>query len=735
MSWQKTFVTAAVLGGLVPWSPPPAFCSQADANSTEGENLRTYFGKPYIVTASRLSESPDHALKSVTVITREDIARQQAVTVEEVLRNVPGVSVQSSGGTYGSAVDVRLRGADTDQVLVMIDGVQVNSTWLALFSFSDLPVDNVERIEVVRGPASALYGSDAVGGVINIISKRGQGSFSPTLVLEGGSLGTARAAATVGGGAGALDYSLTLSRLRSDGLGNRDGYDNTSFSGRLGVRASKNKTISLASRYTDGRKQIPYDFKSACDEFWNCTNFQTNDPNNSLENRLIDLSLRLAHDVGERWDYSVVLGQVNGTLLNSNDADPDPRFSMADPDTVIPYVPTIQRTSLNTRRSTAETQHNLRLMPWGVTSLGIEAELEEAEREDFSNFTDPDPQFTSVDVDRTNVAYFAQQKFELGPPTPGPDWKEDQDGALLRLARSAEISASAALGIRVDDNSQFGAEASPKAAAGISFGKMGTSVAIMWSQSFNAPSLTDLYFPGFSNPDLKPEISSTTELTLRQKLLGHRTEERLSRAMSHVADLVSRAAEGEDVEIDAGTFRSYDLGLTLEASYFKTDYDDLIAYDMAFFKPGNVARAKIEGFEAVLSADLKRRTGAAVTYTYLDAKKWSSPDAESERLSRRPRNLFNLAVWTGPFGGVSGRLDLNTTSSVDDRFNFVGADGVIRAGDSPGFTKVDLALSYSLTEKHKVHLKLENLFDEEYEEVKGYPAPGRTLLAGVTISI
>jgi vitamin B12 transporter len=122
----------------------------------EKKYYRVYIGEPVIVTASRLREPLERALSSVTVITGEEIARQQALTVSEILRTVPGMDVQSSGGTYGSMTDVRLRGAEPDQLLVLVDGMRVNSSWLSSFNFADLPVENVERIEVVRGPASAL---------------------------------------------------------------------------------------------------------------------------------------------------------------------------------------------------------------------------------------------------------------------------------------------------------------------------------------------------------------------------------------------------------------------------------------------------------------------------------------------------------------------------------------------------------------------------------------------------
>jgi vitamin B12 transporter len=735
MRWPKTITLAIAFSAtFLPLSP--CLCTAGgDGAAEDDKEIKTYFGVPYIVTASRLGEALDRALKPVTVITSEDIARQQAVTVAEVLRNVPGVDVQSSGGTLGSTVEVRMRGADTDQVLVLIDGAQVNSTWLGSFNFTDLPAENIDRIEVVRGPASALYGSEAVGGVINIFSKRGDGRFKPSLTLEGGSLGTARAVGTASGGSGALDYSMTLSRLRSDGIADRDGYENTSFAGRLGIEASADKKIDFNARYVDGRKDVLYDFKYACDEFWNCTNFQTNDPNNSVENRNLVLSARYAHDVGERWDYSVTLAQINGTLVNDNAADPDPTFHSADPDTAIAYVSTIFNSSLDCRRSSAETQHNIGLLPWGVTCVGIEGEIEEAERTDFSNFASLEPVFTSVDVDRTNFAYFVQQKIDFGPPSGVPDWERKKDGSFMRLAREMGLSASAAVGVRIDDNSQFGSEASPKASAGLSAEKTGTSLTLIWAESYNAPSLTDLHYPGFSNPDLKPETSATKEISLRQKLFGHRTEGQIARAVHDVVDAVVKAVKGEETRLDVGSIGSNDFGLTIEASYFSTDYDDLIGYDMAFFKPNNIARAEIKGFEAGLCADYGRKTGAALTYTYLETEKWAPSDAEGQSLQRRPSNLLNLALWTGPFKGVRGRLDLNTSSSVKDNYDFIGADGLLRYGDRPGYTKVDLALSYALSERHRFHVKLENLFDEDYEEIKGYPAPGRTVLAGVTLSM
>jgi outer membrane cobalamin receptor len=156
----------------------------------------------------------------VTVITREDIERRRAQTVEEVLRDVPGVNVQSSGGFPGVFTQVRIRGANPDQSVVLVDGARVNDLFLGgAFDFGLVPLDNVERIEVVRGGASALYGSDAIGGVINIITRKGDGKPRLTVCGEGGSQHTFKEGAQARGTAKGLDFTFSYSRLDSAGFG------------------------------------------------------------------------------------------------------------------------------------------------------------------------------------------------------------------------------------------------------------------------------------------------------------------------------------------------------------------------------------------------------------------------------------------------------------------------------------------------------------------------------------
>jgi vitamin B12 transporter len=127
---------------------------------------------------------------AVTVVTGEELRAQQVRHAAEALRSLPGVSVNRGGG-FGNLTQVRIRGAEGNQTLVLIDGIEANNTADGEFDFSNLSAEDIERIEVIRGPMSGLYGSNAVGGVINIITRRGQGPFTASLRTEGGSFGTA----------------------------------------------------------------------------------------------------------------------------------------------------------------------------------------------------------------------------------------------------------------------------------------------------------------------------------------------------------------------------------------------------------------------------------------------------------------------------------------------------------------------------------------------------------------
>ena len=179
---------------------------------------------PVVVTATRSEQPLEQTGASVTVVPEEAMRVQEYRAVEEVLRTVPGVQVQTSGSP-GKLSTIRIRGANPTQVQVLIDGVRVKSLTSGDFDFADLTLDDIERIEVLRGPQSTLYGADAIGGVVNVITKRGKGPPSGFLDFEAGNYETFRERAGVSGSTGPWSYSLGVSRLDFGGQFDNDDHN------------------------------------------------------------------------------------------------------------------------------------------------------------------------------------------------------------------------------------------------------------------------------------------------------------------------------------------------------------------------------------------------------------------------------------------------------------------------------------------------------------------------------
>ncbi len=211
-----------------------------------------------VVSASRVPLRAKAVGSSVTVITAEEIERKQVRVVSDLLREVPGVAVHRSG-TAGTLTAVRLRGAEHGHTLVIIDGVKVNdpSSSGAIFNFADLLAADIERIEVLRGPQSGVYGSDAIGGVVNIVTKKGRGPATASLSAEGGSFGTGNVSAGIRGGGAGHHFSLSAAGFRTSGISiaagtEKDGYRNQTYSAKLGLHPGENLNLELFGRYVKG---------------------------------------------------------------------------------------------------------------------------------------------------------------------------------------------------------------------------------------------------------------------------------------------------------------------------------------------------------------------------------------------------------------------------------------------------------------------------------------------------
>ncbi len=227
---------------------------------------QTVVQEPIVVTATRTARTADETLASVTVITREDIERTQAKSVAELLTGETGLDAAVNGG-YGKTTSLYLRGTNSDHTLVLIDGVKINSATNGIASWQYLPVEQIERIEIVRGPRSSLYGADAIGGVVQIFTHAPTERFRAGAEAGYGTYGTGRVGADVSGANGATRFSLAGSHFNTDGIdartasagneGDRDGYRNTSFNARLGHRFANGADIELHAMQALGH--VEYD--------------------------------------------------------------------------------------------------------------------------------------------------------------------------------------------------------------------------------------------------------------------------------------------------------------------------------------------------------------------------------------------------------------------------------------------------------------------------------------------
>lgn len=268
-----------------------------------------------VVTAGRYEEPKSEVGSSVDVVYSEDIEEKGSSTVLEMLRTIPGLNVSQNGG-LGGLTSIFIRGSGDHHALVMIDGVEMNDpiSGNRSFDWAHLLADNIERIEIVRGPQSTLYGSDAMGGVINIITKKGKGKPVTNIVLEGGSYYTYRESAYSSGAFTKGDYSVSLTHINSSGFSRasggseNDGYDNTTFTGNINVDLFPKAKWNLTWRYLDAKSDI--DNGGFLD-----------DPNYTTDSVVYSGKTGLEHSIKDWWKYDLVFSWMDSWRDYSNPVD------------------------------------------------------------------------------------------------------------------------------------------------------------------------------------------------------------------------------------------------------------------------------------------------------------------------------------------------------------------------------------------------------------------------------
>lgn len=441
---------------------------------------------PTVVTATRIETPVDQTTTSITVITEKEVQAKQAVTVEELLRDVPGLDVVQSG-SRGTTTNVFIRGSDSDQVLVLVDGVETNSVTTGGFNFAHLTTESIERIEVLRGAGGALYGSRAIGGVINIITKKGAGSPALTVSGEGGNGHTHRQVLGFRGETGKWGYSLNAARLESEGFHRfNDDYRNLSTSARLDYKVMENATLKGIFRF----------LKTDSGLFNNNNFVPMPDPNAREAVNQYLAKLEWEHKPLKEWDY-----RISGSLFKEHIKDSDdPEPGSFDTRTRDRFRPKI---------NTGEVQTNYRLQEWSTTTFGIEYKRSHAS--------------TSGGIDDSvwNVGYYFQEQ--------------------MRLLNNRLVLIPA---VRLDDHENFGTEWSPSFSAAYLFKQAGTRLKAGYSEGFRAPTLNELFFPpgfgcaAFGNPDVGPEKSWELNAGVEQALFSDRVKLGATYFYRRVKDLI-----------------------------------------------------------------------------------------------------------------------------------------------------------------------------------------------------
>lgn len=439
---------------------PAASSSPSVANGNQPQKL-----PPMVVTATRIEQPVSEIGTTVTVIDQNQIRSQQIESLDNVLREVPGVTVMQAGSP-GTLADVSIRGASPSQTLILIDGVEVNSGSTGGFDITNLTTDNLDRVEILRGAGGSLYGSQAIGGVVNLITQEGEGAPKFSVLSEGGNRATQRQVVTANGSEGKLNYSGALSYFSTQGFQKaNDNSDNLSGAARVDYHLDEKTTLRGFARYIRSNVSLA-DFSVASGVPINPTAHQRGE-------------FMLFNGIIERQLTKRLLARVSASFVRNDLRLNFPPFAGNT------GFETSERDRIpeETRGSIAEAVYS-----WaeGWRSLAGFDFKDRWLRSSSVTVFPPSPASTSL---------FRARRQEYAGYV-------EQEGSALhgRLLATG--------GVRVDGNSQFGKEVSSSWSVAAPIKEIDTTLRGSYSEGFRAPGFDELFFPFFGNPNLAPEISS-----------------------------------------------------------------------------------------------------------------------------------------------------------------------------------------------------------------------------------
>lgn len=414
-----------------------------------------------IVTVNRREQPKSNIGSSISIITNEDIIKSQTVFIQDILQNIPGISLNQNG-SIGGVSSIRIRGASSSQTVILINGVQINdvSSPGGGFNFANLDPNGIERVEVLRGPQSILYGSDAIGGVINIITRSGGDGLGGNAFLEGGSFNTFRGGASLRGGTERINFNISASAITSDGIskadendGNteKDGYENITLRGKITAKASDVISGEILFNYSDSEN-----------------NFDGFGP--------VD-----ADNVEMTEDF-MIAGRTHIDLL-------DGRF----------------KNSLSLEYSKTD-RRNLNNGVAGFMADGARLNLDYLGLYKANEYVDIS---FGAQHEETKASSISEQKFNI-------------DSLFSELSFQGIAGLTLTGGLRYDTHSQFGDTTSLRFTSSYQIADSGTRLFATWGEGFKAPSIFQLTFIcGFCgltepNANLKPEESEGWDVGIEQ---------------------------------------------------------------------------------------------------------------------------------------------------------------------------------------------------------------------------
>lgn len=442
-----------------------------------------------VVTATRTAQSADSTLASVSIITRQDIVHLQAQSLPDVLRGVAGLTISNSGGA-GKATSVHLRGTNADHVLVLVDGIKVGSATTGTASFQDIPVAQIERIEIVRGSRASLYGSEAIGGVIQIFTRKGGGALTPSFSATAGSYGTFNSMFGLSGGGEQGWFNTKLNQQGTSGFNacrgslvagcfvnepDKDGYHNLS----LGLRGGY--------RFDNG---VTADFNA----------LQANSASKSDGSIFAGNETKAAQQVLGGSAYFAATEQWHMTLRGGRSQDNSDLFFNG-----------LYIDRYNTQRDSMAWQNDIALDSRQLISAGLDYQQDRIES-----------RRAYAKAARSNRALFGQYQGDFG-------------------AHSLQAS------LRRDSNQQFGGHDT----AGLGYGYAINDtmrLTASYGTAFKAPTFNQLYYPGFGSAALRPELSRSMEVGVA----GHGTFGKwsLNAYQTNITDLIGFDASFTPVNIN-----------------------------------------------------------------------------------------------------------------------------------------------------------------------------------------